>query len=188
MSARFPPSRAYGGGATAEQIEREYFNDIAYLTWEIMRYRRFKTIMINNGFRDALKKTLRSILLIPRIRGIEAADELTEQWFFDRETKGRVSELLEEAGLDEMAIEAEALTLRFAEIEKIDRFVVSADVRRNKPFALWVISGRLRPEGPAELRAATRIKYPAWHRSLWPGELKMATQRQIEAHRRNAEE
>jgi len=115
------------------RIEREYVNDIAHLMWEIMRYRRFKATMINNGFRHALKTTLRSIFMISHfLPGIEAADELTEQWFFDQKAKERVSGLLEEAGLDEMAIEAEALALRFTEIEKIDRSLASAEVRRDK--------------------------------------------------------
>jgi hypothetical protein len=115
------------------RIEREYVNDIAYLTWEIMRYRRFKTATINNAFRVALEETLRSIDADPfSLPGCDTAHELAHGWFSDEESKERALGLLEKAGLDEMAIEAQAFVLKLTEIERIDRFLVSAEVRRDK--------------------------------------------------------
>ena len=46
-------------------IEREYVQDIVYHTWDIMRYQRVTTGILNNALRKALAQILSEILLPP---------------------------------------------------------------------------------------------------------------------------
>jgi hypothetical protein len=101
-------------------IERMYVNDIAELTWEIIRLRRVKATLINNGFHRALASILRRILFPPGTAladTVLAPDRLAYEWLTSHETKERVSGLLHEAGLDESSVEAEAFRLRLTDIE-----------------------------------------------------------------------
>jgi hypothetical protein len=93
-------------------IEQMYVSDIAHHTWDIMRYRRVKNGIMNNALRTALAHVLDRILLPPSntmaYESWVASKLLSWEWLFDQESKRRVSSLLQEAGLDESAIEAEA--------------------------------------------------------------------------------
>ena len=117
-------------------IERMYVNDIANLTWEIVRDRRIKANIINNNFHRALARILRKILSPPgsalAADTILAPDRLAYEWLTSQETKKRVSGLLQEAGLDESSVEAEAFRLSLPEIENIDRLLASKEARREK--------------------------------------------------------
>ena len=89
-------------------IERMYVADIAFLTWEILRYRRCRSVLINLKFRDALKKVLRGLSDI----GSEIYDTtegLSHDWFTDSGARKQVLQVLEQFHLDESAIEAEAI-------------------------------------------------------------------------------
>jgi hypothetical protein len=118
--------------------KRMYTKDVADLTWEIMRLRRSKAGIINNAIRGALEKFLQRFLLPPGgifLHMIEkhlSAYNLAYDWFYSQEAKDRVSGLLEEAGFDMGAVEAEAVRRVLPDIEKLDRLIVSAEARRDK--------------------------------------------------------
>jgi hypothetical protein len=118
-------------------IEMIYTRDFAVLTWEIIRYTRNKAGIINNAFRTALASRLQPLLLPPGPAHAKYdthlnAQKLAYDWFFSQEIKDRVSALLEEAGLDMRAVEAEALRLSLDDIERVDRLLTAAEARRDK--------------------------------------------------------
>jgi hypothetical protein len=119
-------------------VESMYAYEVAVLTWEIMRYRRNKAGIINNALRAALEKFLQRFLLPPGanftlwIEKVLSADRLAYDWFYSQEAKDRFSGLLEEAGFDMGAVEAEAVRQSLADIEKVERLIASAELRRDK--------------------------------------------------------
>ena len=115
-------------------IERIYVNDVANLTWDILRYRRFKAAILNSACRAALENFLRPILSGSERIEMAAvrAKQLAYDCLYDQEAKDRVSALLKEAGFDEWAVEAEAFRSRLDDVEKIDRLLASAEARREK--------------------------------------------------------
>jgi hypothetical protein len=121
-------------------IERMFVRDVANLLWEIMRLRRIKAGIINNAFQPALKQILQQIqfeptsLPSPTLRA--ASDRLAYDWLFSQESKDRVSSLLQEAGLDEFAVEAEAFRMTIDDIEKVDRALAFAEARRDKSLRM----------------------------------------------------
>jgi len=124
-------------------IEHMYVNEIANLTWEIIRFRRFKTTLINNRYHRAPASILRQILFPPGTAAtadtILAPDRLAYDWLTSQETKERVSRLLQEAGLDESSVEAEAFRLSLTDIENIDRLLASAEARREKALRFMAL-------------------------------------------------
>jgi hypothetical protein len=117
-------------------IEKIYVTDIASHTWDIMRYRRVKTGILNNALKPALVKILRQIQLPPSpnlsYERWLASERLSYWWLFDQESKRRVSSLLEEAGFDPSNIEAEAYRLVADDLENAERMVTSAQAGRDK--------------------------------------------------------
>jgi len=128
-------------------IERQYAEDIAYLTWEVRRYRETKAGIINAALLSALKGILDQVL--PTIRPLAKADDLARGWFDDKKAKAEVMKLLQTHGLDESAIAAEAFRLRAEDIERCNRMEAVAEARREK--GLRVI-GKVRKKLAARLR------------------------------------
>ena len=113
-------------------IEELYVNEVAALTWEIIRYRRCKTAIITNANHTALKSILLQIRFKPKSSETLAADRLAHEWYYSQKAKEDIAALLKEAGRDESAVEAEAFRQRLSEIEKIDRLLASVEARRDK--------------------------------------------------------
>jgi len=116
-------------------IEQIYVGDIAHLVWEVVRLRRCKASIINAAFRTALQTVLRQLLRKPGQSEYdvkERADRLARKWFSEPDIKSKVAGLLREFELDETAIEAEAIKTSAAVLERIDRLLASAEVRRDK--------------------------------------------------------
>jgi hypothetical protein len=116
-------------------IERMYVNDISSIVWEMLRLRRCKTAIVNIGFRAALENLLSQLLKRPdnfhsNVR--DQAEALALSWFTDQEARKRVSVLLDQFGLEEFAIEAEAIRRSLSELESIERLLSSLESRRNK--------------------------------------------------------
>jgi hypothetical protein len=125
-----------------------YVHDIAVLTWDIMRHRRDKAGIINNAFRRALVNLVRPILVgsgnaAMVLETESAASKLADDWFYSQEARDRISSLLEEAGRDMQAVEAEALRIRLDDIERVDRLLTVAEARREKAFRFiaWYSEG-----------------------------------------------
>lgn len=120
-------------------IERIYVEEMAALRWESLRLRRCKTAIINKAFRPAMAALLTRLLSGPGadpIRCDDGALELTERWFTDAAAKKQVAELLRRFGLDESAIEAEAITHSATELVQVDRLLASAEARYTKALRL----------------------------------------------------
>jgi hypothetical protein len=116
-------------------IEQMYVGDIAQLNWEIIRFRRCKVALINSRMRSALEEIIPELMRKPgeyAHQHKEEADQLAEDWFGDPKSKDAVAEMLANCGLDESAIEAQAISPLIAEIEQIDRLLASLEARRNK--------------------------------------------------------
>jgi hypothetical protein len=117
-------------------IEQIYVDDFATLIWEILRLRRYKTVIINNSRLPALQGILEQLLCRRDFDDPDdhehAADELARGWFANQRAKSQVATLLRKFGLDEAAIEAEAFRLRAEDLERLDRMLTAAEVRRDK--------------------------------------------------------
>lgn len=143
---------------TSGTVEHLILNDIAELAWEIRRYRRAKTSLINSAVLPALRNLLRPA--VPRsipegqnrkkssddfglhtyTRADFEADSkvaaeverLAHQWFVDENDRKMILEMLGDCKLDEYAIETEAMRIVAPELEKFDRFLLSLEWRRDK--------------------------------------------------------
>jgi hypothetical protein len=116
-------------------IEQMYVHDISSIVWEILRLRRCKVVIINSAFRSALQSLLKQLLRQPgqsEYHVKDQAEALAQAWFTDQEAKKQVSEILSRFGLDESAIEAEAIRKSSADLELLDRMLASLETRRNK--------------------------------------------------------
>ena len=166
-------------------IERTYVFDIANITWDIERYRRYKTVIINNSWIAALQGILEQILCRQNFDGEddheETAEALAHGWFENKRVKTQVANMLRQFQLDESAIEAEAFRLMSSDIDRMDRMLTLAEVRRDK--ALRNIA-EYRDSLSLQLRQTSEriLKY----RTRTGAELIMASKRQIAANRRNA--
>ena len=115
-------------------IEQMYVHDICSIVWEILRLRRCKVIIINAAFRTALEILLKQ-LLNPGPGDFELrrkAEGLSEAWFTDKAAKKQILEMLDQFGLDELAIEAEAIRALSSDLELLDRMLTSLESRRDK--------------------------------------------------------
>jgi hypothetical protein len=139
-----------------DSIERMYVRDIAHHDWEIMRFRRVKTGILNNAMRFALQSILRQIQFPPAANmSLEiwlAPEKLAYDWLVSQEARDRVFALLQEAGLDMSAIEAEAYRFRADDIEKADRQLLSAAAARERTLRSVV---RYRKEFARQLRQSS---------------------------------
>jgi hypothetical protein len=142
-------------------IDHLLIADIAELAWEIRRYRRVKTSLINSAILPALKNLVTPIVrsqqaesqkpkkriaqksegLIPNFNfepdeaDLEVSNEvhrLAHGWFVDEKTKQLILEMFGEHKLDEYAIEHEAIRIVAVELEKLDRLLASLESRLNK--------------------------------------------------------
>jgi hypothetical protein len=114
-------------------VERMFVSDIATLTWEILRLQRCKTAIINMEFIEALKiLLLRLMSEHDRIPAHKQIHNLATRWFTHKGARDEILELLKQFGLDEAAIEAEAIRKSSADLETIDRMLSTAEARRNR--------------------------------------------------------
>jgi hypothetical protein len=117
-------------------IERTYVHDIATLIWEILRLRRYKTIMIDNHRRDALRGVLVQLLCDDDYDQLDDkmldAKDLACSWFDSKKAQTRVAKLLRRFQMDERAIEAEAFRLCSEDLERLDRMLTASEFRRDR--------------------------------------------------------
>jgi hypothetical protein len=109
-------------------IERQVVDELIELGWEIRRYSRAKTDLINSEFPRAIQNLLRRLFE----RSTIEANRLAQQWFTDEGAKKRVLEQLERFKLDEAAIATEAIRLCGSELHQIDQILASLQWRYKK--------------------------------------------------------
>jgi hypothetical protein len=117
-------------------IEGRYVEDIAYYTWEILRYRRSKAGIINAAMSPALHGILAMLLPKENFTFITEretdSERLARGWFEKSATKKEVMKTLQTFGLDETDVVAEAFRLRADDIATCDRLEALAEARREK--------------------------------------------------------
>ena len=114
-------------------IEQIYVADISAIVWESLRLRRIKVAIINAAFRAALKNLLVQFWKNPdEMAPYQESEVLAFEWFTDPNAKQQVAEILNRFHLDETAIEAEAIRSVAADLELLDRMLMSLEVRRNR--------------------------------------------------------
>jgi hypothetical protein len=114
-------------------IEHMYVADTIAIVWESVRLRRCKANLINMAFRAALKNLLVQFCKNPdELVPYQEAETLAFEWFTNPKAKQQVTEILNRFHLDEMAIEAEAISSMAADLELLDRMLMSLEVRRDR--------------------------------------------------------
>jgi hypothetical protein len=116
-------------------LEQMYVEDIAYLSWDVLRLRRSKAAIVNLAFRAALKELITQVLLEPgqyKHQLGDQPDELARDWFSDPNIKKQIADLIQKFNLDESAVEAEAIRRSADDLERMDRLMASAETRRDK--------------------------------------------------------
>jgi hypothetical protein len=131
-------------------IEREYVHDMVCLTWDVLRYRRGKAGVINAVLMEALESILKHLVPLPPPHdlgaihswpieelGGRAVDikQFKRKWF-DPKKKAQVIKLLQQYGLDEATVEAEAFRLRSEDLERFERMQAHAEARRHKALRM----------------------------------------------------
>lgn len=116
-------------------IERMYVADVASITFEILRYRRAKTAIINTSFRAALQNLLAQLLRKPGQYDDYVPDKakaLALAWFKNEKARKQVLQILSRFHLDETAIEAEAIRRSSSDLQLIEGLLASQELRRTR--------------------------------------------------------
>jgi hypothetical protein len=97
-------------------IEELYVAEMAENVWETQRLSRCKVVLINSHWSSAIEELLSRMGL-----EFEERRNLTYEYFGDETSRAKVCGYLEYFGLDESAIEAEAIKQAWPDLESIDR-------------------------------------------------------------------
>ena len=137
-------------------IEQTYVDDLAVIIWETLRVRRYRTIIINSAYREALQGILETLLFRDDFEDAfeheKAAEKLAYGWFEDKKARAQVSKILRAFGLDEGSIEAEAFRRRAEDLDRMDRMLTVLEVRRER---ILRFIGEYRHSLSAQLRQCT---------------------------------
>ena len=145
--------RISGTVKPADIFEEIWVRDIVDLVWEAFRLRRLKAHLMTAVAHKGLREILEPLI------GWTDARNLAEAWAArERSAIKQADELLASAGLTMDAVMAQSLSLKLNDIERIDRMIAAAEMRRN-----------------AILREIDR------HRTTWGQELRRAAQQAEEA-------
>jgi hypothetical protein len=118
-------ARVSGAIKPTDIIEEIWTRDIVALTWEALRQRRARTALLTANRYAGLKRVLSPLC------GTEAYD-LAEQWARrEGEAVAAVDRHLATAGLTMDAVMAETMAKEIELVEKMDRMIASAEIRRN---------------------------------------------------------
>ncbi len=138
-------------------LDEMWCAEILETTWETNRLQLFKRQILNSAKPAALRNLLGSITDNTDPEGI---DELSFRWFSQKSAKKKVAAMLEEAGLDESAIDAEAYRLVLAEIVQIDRRLTELAERRDEIVRL-IEDYRAGVAAPVRFRQSKVLTQPA---------------------------
>jgi hypothetical protein len=122
-------------------MEWLFVKDLADLNWEILRLRRAIASILEISFKEALAGVFVDVLpgyrRLLTLEGTEAqsiqfrkAEALADAWYDGPEEQERVKSELAKYGLDPEGVVGQAFVLRGAELEKMDRMLTAAEMRR----------------------------------------------------------
>ncbi|MBR1232856.1 hypothetical protein [Bradyrhizobium sp. AUGA SZCCT0182] len=118
------------------QIEWMFLDDILEILWEILRLRRYRTLIICNTIPAAVQSLLKQLTFEPDFitnTQVEAdAIAMAKAYFQDAKAKKKFMEILGRVGFDERALEAEAFRLAMSDLERLDKMLSALERRRNK--------------------------------------------------------
>jgi hypothetical protein len=119
-------ARISGAVKPTDIFEEIWVHDIVDLVWEAFRLRRLKanlmTATAHKGLEEALK---------PFVRNYLTRQELAQAWAArKKEAIEQVDKFLASAGLTMDAVMAQTLSININDIERIDRMIAAAEVRR----------------------------------------------------------
>jgi hypothetical protein len=141
-------ARISGAVKPADIFEEIWVRDIVDLVWETLRLRRLKANLMTATAYRGLQQILKPLV------GFLEEEKLAKAWAArDHGAIKRVDKILASAGLTMDAVMAQTLSISLDDIERIDRMIATAEVRRN-----------------AILREVDR------HRTTWGQELRRAAQ------------
>ena len=139
-------ARVSGTMKPKDAIEEFWVSDIVDLTWEIFRYRRYKTSLIKAAFRKALEEILEPIhngIIEANDMPVEKAqlklhsrptptEKLIHRWMQqeDRVNEG-INTMLGLANLTMDDVNARAMALAINDIDRVDRLLSRAEASRN---------------------------------------------------------
>jgi hypothetical protein len=110
----------------ADILEDIWVRDIVDLVWEVFRLRRRKANLMKASAVLGLAQVLEPSM------GSSDADDLARDWAKRKERAiKRVDDSLASIGLSMDAVMAQTLSLKLDDIERIDRMIATAEVRRN---------------------------------------------------------
>ena len=109
-----------------DMLESMKAADLSYGEWEARRLHRSKDLIIKISIHDALISLLEHLGVYDRSRALAKA------WFTNKRVRKKVLALLGQFGLDESAIDAEALRRAMPDLEAIDRRLAELEARRDK--------------------------------------------------------
>jgi hypothetical protein len=141
-------ARVSGAIRPADIIEEIWIRDIVDLTWETLRLRRARAAFLATSRHLGVQRVLQPLC------GYAKANDLSEQWARrEDEAVAAVDRHLATAGLTMDAVLGQTLYVKVDVVEKMDRMIASAEIRRNA--TLREIERR-RSGLAARLREATR--------------------------------
>jgi hypothetical protein len=118
-------ARVSGAIKPADIIEEIWIRDIVGLTWEALRLRRARVALLAANRYVGVRRVLEPLC------GTEAY-ELSDQWVRRAgEAVAAVDRHLAAAGLTMDAVMAETMSKEIELVEKMDRMIASAEIRRN---------------------------------------------------------
>jgi hypothetical protein len=106
-------------------VEKSFVADIAHLVWEKRRLLRSKTAILDITSKDAVRRILCSFTDVDR----DWAEAASAVWLTHAGFREDIIEKLEASGLDESAIEAEAMRWVPSDLEMLDRKIASLEMR-----------------------------------------------------------
>jgi hypothetical protein len=110
----------------ADFLEEIWVRDVVDLTWDTLRMRRLKVVMLTSTVSDRLKD-----LLTPMVGRDEAA-KLSKEWSGrDRSALKQVDKHLATMGLTLDAPVSQILARNIDQFERVDRMIMNAEARRN---------------------------------------------------------
>jgi hypothetical protein len=108
----------------ADFLEEIWVHDVAALVWEAFRMRRLKARLMEAAAPRGLVRVLSSFL------SHETAKEIVVGWARDGRSTKQIKKLLDQSGVTMEHVMAETLAERIEDIERIDRMIASAELRR----------------------------------------------------------
>jgi hypothetical protein len=110
----------------ADILEEIWVRDVVDLVWEGQRLRRLKTHLVNSVLHRGVRQAVGPLI------GWEEANAVSARWQArDARAVARVETLLAHHGLSMDAVIAAALESQLEPVERIDRLITEAELRRN---------------------------------------------------------